>query len=139
MNTDRLMPFSIADYSRATCRTRHQAWANTLRQSEQEIDQLLTLLADLPEQTKSLQLQSQTVQYESTLNRLKNHIQHLRTDMICAGSDCNAQPGEVGCTDVRFVPQASEVTIFSGLSAEVGRIKERCQSFLGKLVGLNLI
>ncbi|WP_044129366.1 hypothetical protein [Rudanella lutea] len=139
MTTNRLMTFSDSTHPVLTCRSQHQQWASSLHQSEEEIDQLLSLLTDLPAQISFLDLQQQTVQYAAALSRLKNHIHQLQVDVVCAGAGCSAQTTDAKCPDVRFTPQPAEVPLFPSLSAEVNRMKERCQAFLGKLVGLNLI
>ncbi|AQG80603.1 hypothetical protein [Spirosoma montaniterrae] len=121
-----------------TCRAQHRAWADTLSRNEQEIDQLLDLLTTLPEAdyrtlTRSLP------DYAQALNRLKNSIGQLRTDMVCDGTGCSVPTPVLTCTDTRFVSIAATDAPVSAMAAEFGRLRDNCYALLTRLVGLNLI
>ncbi|NID10692.1 hypothetical protein [Fibrivirga algicola] len=121
-----------------TCRSQHQAWATSLEQSEDEIDQLLALLADLPSDSFR-SLNHPLVGYTQSLNRLKSRIHNLRADVVCTGTSCSSSATTVSCPDPHFVEPSTSSTIISAVSAEYDRMKERCQAFLGELMLLNLI
>ena len=121
-----------------TCRTQHQAWAISLEQSEEGIDQLLTLLADLPNDSFR-SLNHPVVGYTQSLSRLKSRIHNLRVDVVCTGSGCSTPVAATSCPDPHFVAPTSSSSIISAVYAEYDRMKDRCQSFLGELMLLNLI
>ncbi|GAB3560798.1 hypothetical protein GCM10027578_00020 [Spirosoma luteolum] len=122
------------------CHAQHQTWASTLRQSEQEIDQLLTLLADLPGPDAYHSLNHPADAYAQALGRLKNRIHDLQTDMVCTGTACTAVPAtSTRCADPHFSMPVAGNSLIGTVSAEYVRLKERCQSFLSELMGLNLI
>lgn len=121
-----------------TCRTQHKAWAVSLEQSEEEIDQLLTLLADLPSDSYR-SLNHPIVGYTQSLNRLKSRIHNLRVDVVCTGANCATPVPATACPDPHFSQPTTSGSIISAVSAEYDRMKDRCQAFLGELMLLNLI
>ena len=121
-----------------TCRNQNQAWATTLARNEQEIDQLLVLLAELPNDSDRT-LQPYTVDYAQVFDQLKVRIHRLRTDVVCSGAGCSSPTPPAACPDVRFVPPGTGNSLISSVSAEYSRAKERCDAFLSGLMMLNLI
>jgi hypothetical protein len=123
-----------------TCRTQHQAWAVSLEQSEEEIDQLLTLLADLPNDSYR-SLNHPVIGYTQSLSRLKSRIHNLRVDVVCTGTGCSTPAPATSCPDPHFSQPTTtnSTSLISAVSAEYDRMKDRCQSFLGELMLLNLI
>ena len=121
-----------------TCRTQHQAWAASLEQSEDEIDQLLTLLAELPSDSFR-SLNHHTVDYTQSLSRLKSRIHNLRVDVVCSGTSCSSPVPASSCPDPHFGVTVTSNGLIASVSAEYARMKDRCQSFLGELMWLNLI
>lgn len=121
-----------------TCRQQHAAWAETLQRSEQDIDQLLSLLADLPTDPCHLP-RRYILDYASALNQLRTTIHRLRVDIVCSGSHCGNEQPATPCPDGRFVVQAVGTNPINGLAAEYDRLRTRCQSYLDELVGLNLL
>lgn len=119
------------------CRTQHQTWAANLAQSEREIDQLLSLLAELPN-INYRSLRNRTIDYAQTLNRLKHRIHRLRIDVACQSDRCMLTSAAT-CPDPRFMLCSMGGTLISGVSTEYDRVKTQCHVFLGELMGLNLI
>lgn len=131
-------PFSQAQSRVLSCRAQHQSWAATLTQSEEGIDQLLTLLADLPGNSyRSLSEFKQI--YASALNRLKTTIHQLRTSVVCDGSGCASTPPPAMCIDARFTSPVSRNVLIDSVLVNYDQIKARCNTYLAELVGLNLI
>ena len=120
------------------CRHQHQTWATTLAGDEQEIDQLLTLLAELPSNSYR-SLQPYTVDYAQMLTRLKARMNRLRSDVICTGTGCSSPNPPAFCPDPRFVSPTTGNTLIASVSAEFSRAKERCDAFFGELMMRNLI
>ncbi len=133
-------PFRSGPYQMPlqTCRTQHQAWAANLEQSEDEIDQLLTLLAELPNDSYR-SLNHPIVGYTQSLSRLKSRIHNLRVDVVCSGTNCAVPTPTTSCPDPHFGVAVTSNSLISSVSAEYARMKDRCQSFLGELMRLNLI
>lgn len=136
-------PFSnppLGEYPSAiqTCQSQHQTWATALVRNEQEIDQLLTLLADLPNDT-CRGLHHHTVDYAQGLDQLKTRIHRLRGDVVCTGAGCPLLTPPASCPDSRFVPPGTDNLLISNVSADYSLVKDRCQSFFGELMQLNLI
>lgn len=121
-----------------SCRHQHQTWATTLAGDEQEIDQLLTLLAELPSNSYR-SLQPYTVDYAQVLNRLKVRMNRLRVDAVCTGTGCSSSTPPAACPDPRFVSPMTGNTLIASVSAEFSRAKERCDAFFCELMVLNLI
>ncbi|RYF45918.1 MAG: hypothetical protein EOO39_50495 [Cytophagaceae bacterium] len=138
MNNVTQSPLQSSTNMLQTCRTQHQAWAVSLEQSEEEIDQLLTLLADLPNDSYR-SLNHPVVGYTQSLSRLKSRIHNLRVDVVCTGTGCSAPVPAASCPDPHFSQPLTSSSIISSVSAEYARMKDRCQSFLGELMLLNLI
>ncbi|MBO0935437.1 hypothetical protein J2I47_02640 [Fibrella sp. HMF5335] len=136
-----LLPTFALDQAQSrvlSCRAQHQSWASRLSQSEAEIDQLLSLLTDLPVDTyRSLSEFSQT--YASALSRLKTNIHQLQTDVVCDGRGCASTPPPATCTDVHFTSPVSSNALISSALLSYDQIKSRCNTYLAELVGLNLI
>lgn len=109
-----------------------------LIQDEQEINQLLTLLAELPDENYR-SLQPYTVDYEQVLNRLKARINRLRVEVVCTGTGCSSPTPPASCPDPRFVPPGTGNTLISSVSAEFSRAKDRCDAFFCDLMVLNMI
>jgi len=125
-----------------TCRTQHQTWAVQLAQNEEEIDQLLTLLAELPSYDYQ-HMRNHTVDYAQTLNQLKNRIHRLQLDVLCTSHTCvpaSAKPVSSACPDGRYAtPPAQGSSLVATVSSEYDRVKSRFNAFVGELMGLNLI
>ncbi|MBO0949413.1 hypothetical protein [Fibrella forsythiae] len=138
MNNVAQSPRQLAQPALQTCRTQHQAWAVSLEQSEEEIDQLLTLLADLPSDSFR-SLNHPIVGYMQSLGRLKSRIHNLRVDVVCTGASCSTPALASACPDPHFSQPVNSSSIISAVSAEYDRMKDRCQAFLSELMLLNLI
>ena len=125
-----------------TCRAQHQSWAAQLARNEQEIDQLLTLLAELPSHNYQ-HMRSHTVTYAQTLKQIKNRIHRLRIDVLCTDQTCVQAAARVAapiCPDGRYdTPPAQGSTLIATVSSDYDRVKSRCNTFVGELMGLNLI
>lgn len=121
-----------------TCRTQNQRWATTLSESEQEIDQLLTLLAELPTPDTYRSLTAPGT-YTASLQRLKASMRQLRSEVVCAGAGCSQPTPVVPCPDLHFGLTSSANALITNASAEYNRVRDRCYAFLGELMGLNLI
>lgn len=121
-----------------TCRHQHQTWAASLAERELEIDQLLSLLADLlPEEYHSIHHHS--VDYALALSRLKNRIHQLRVDVVCTGAHCSTPTPPTVCPDPHFMPSTLGNSLMSAVAVEFGQMKDRCRAFFGELMVLNLI
>jgi hypothetical protein len=131
-------PLDLAQSRVLSCRAQHQNWANRLSQSEAEIDQLLSLLSDLPADSYSSLTEFKRA-YASALNRLKIGIHQLQTDVVCDGLGCASTPPPTTCTDVHFTSPVSSNALISSALLSYDQIKDRCNTYLAELVGLNLI
>ena len=136
--TDDLIRPPLADHSSVqACRFRHRTWAAALVQNEGEIDQLRTLLADLPNDTcRSLH---HAVDYAQGLDQLKTRVHRLRMEVVCTGTDCPLLTPPGACPDPRFVPSGTSNSLISNAFADYGLLKDQCQLFFGELMQLNLI
>lgn len=105
--------------------------------NEQEIDQLLRILADLPEHNSYRSLRHRAADYIGGLNILKSRFQRLRLDMTCE-SACVPNESQT-CREPRFGLYTRIETHFRPLTDEFSRIKDGCYQFLSGLVSLNLI
>jgi len=121
-----------------TCRGLHQTWATTLARSEDEIDQLLSLLADLPTNTGP-DPRHVILSQAQALNHLKATIHRLRLDVVCSGAACASPRPATTCPDERFTQVPTNQPLIASVSDEYNRLKYRCQNFLGELMRLNLI
>lgn len=125
-----------------TCRTQHQTWAAQLAQNELEIDQLLTLLAELPSHNYQ-HMRSYTVTYAQTLKQLKNRIHRLQLDVLCTRHTCAPAPNTPAaptCPGGQYATlPAQGSSLVATVSSEYDRVKSRCNSYVGELMGLNLI
>jgi hypothetical protein len=122
-----------------TCRTQHQHWATDLAQREADIDQMMSLLTDLPEETYR-SLNHHAPAYVQKLHQLKTNIHRLQTEVVCTGLACSSA-SVVGtiCPDPRFAQSGGVSNLITSVSAEYGQLKDRCHRFLGELMRLNLI
>jgi hypothetical protein len=130
-------PLGEASSGVQICRTQNQAWATTLVANEQEIDQLLTLLADLPNDSYR-SLYHRAVDYTGDLASLKSRFQQIRLNMVCEGIPCTSTEHQA-CREPRFGLYALIETHFRPLTDEFSRIKDSCYQFLNGLMTLNLI
>lgn len=120
------------------CRSQNQLWATTLVANEQEIDQLLTILADLPEQHSYRSLYHRAIDYTGDLACLKSRFQQMRLNMVCAGIPCASSEHQT-CRDPHFGLYTLLETHCRPLTDEFSRIKDGCYQFLNGMVSLNLI
>lgn len=119
------------------CRSQHQNWVASLGESEREIDQLLSVLAELPT-TNYRSLRHRAVEYALTLTKLKSRIHRLRIDVACQSDRCLKMDAP-RCTDPRFMICSTGGALLTGVSTEYDRVKANCQAFLSELMGLNLL
>lgn len=132
------LPLREAASGVQTCRIQNQAWATTLVANEQEIDQLLTLLADLPEQHSYRSLYHRAVEYTGDLACLKSRFQQIRLTMVCEGIPCTSTEHQA-CREPRFGLYSLIETHFRPLTDEFSRIRNGCYQLLNGMVSLNLI
>ena len=136
--TDNLVRPSLEDYSPVqTCRNRHRTWATVLVQNEGHIDQLLTLLAGVPDDVR--RSPNHAVEYTQGLDQLKTRVHRLRMEVVCTGTDCPLSTPLAPCPDPRFVPSGASNSLISTASADYSLLRDRCQLFLSNLMQLNLI
>ncbi len=122
-----------------TCRTQHQHWAVDLAQHEDDIDQIISLLADLPGETYR-SLNHRASEYVQKLHQLKAHIHRLMTEVVCSGVACSSvNVASVTCPDPHFAPLSTGNSLIASVSAEYDQIKDRCHAFFSELMRLNLI
>lgn len=122
-----------------TCRTQHQHWAAELAQRQEDIDQIISLLADLPGETYR-SLNHRVMEYVQKLHQLKAHIHRLLTEVVCSGVACSSvSVVNVTCPDPHFAPLTSANSLIESVSAEYDQIKDRCHIFFCELMRLNLI
>ena len=121
-----------------TCRNRHRTWAAVLVQNEGHIDQLLTLLANVPGDA-CRSLNHRAADYAQGLDQLKTRVHRLRTEVVCTSTNCPLSTPPAACPDPRFVSSDTDNSLISTVSAEYDLLKERCQLFFGDLMQLNLI
>jgi|GEM_PF-1900388 len=120
------------------CRSQNQAWTTAIVQYEQEIDNLLALLADLLEHPVYQNLRLRAIDYHGTLNHVKNRLQRLRLDMVCENRVCLPSERQV-CRDPRFGLQPLVESHLRALTDEFSRVKAGCYQFLSVMVTLNML
>ncbi len=121
-----------------TCRQLHQRWAGTLLASEGEVNQLLTLLADLPDPATPRSPAHLTI-LSAQLHRLKTRICQLRTEMVCSGGLCSLPQPPQPCPDAHFVARPEPTDPIADLATECSGVQNRCQTVLSELMELNMI
>ncbi|WP_080240323.1 hypothetical protein [Spirosoma rigui] len=112
------------------CQIQHQYWTAIIVRNEQEIQQLLLFLTELPEQRNPQSPNYQAKYYYSDLIRLKNIFQRLRLDMICDHSLCGSTT-PFSCRKAKaglYTNMAVDAQL-RVLDAELARIKARCTQF----------
>ncbi len=140
INTHSNLPPDAEPLLIQTCRTQHQVWATTIAADKQEIDQLLTILTDLPTPRHYRSLHHSAVDYADTLNLLKGDFQRLQGCMVCDRAACTA-PQQLLCASPRlglYTTLAVNSHLLA-LTDEFDRIRERYYQFLSFMVTLNMI
>lgn len=84
------------------CQNHHSGWTKIVTQCEQEIDQLLELLADLPQNPTYRSLCLRAGECNEALDELKCYYQRIRSTMICE-SACKI-PAQSACIERRIKP-----------------------------------
>jgi hypothetical protein len=113
-----------------SCRSQHQYWTAIIVRNEQEIDQLLLFLMDLPEQRNPRSLNYQAKYYYSDLVRIKKVFQCLRLDLICEQSACGTA-SSAPCRKYQsglYTSMAVDSQL-RALADELVQIKARCSQF----------
>ena len=120
------------------CRTENQRLETILTGYEQEIDQLMILLADVLDQYNYHSLRQRALTYQIDLKHLKIRLDRLRMDLICASGQCGSNPSAV-CKEHRLGFYQSIKPQLTTLSDEFTSTKDGCYQFLSVLVQLNLM
>lgn len=122
-----------------SCHQDHQHWQQIIRQQEEEINQLRSLLHDVMEQHNYRSLQYDAVDYDQALNHLQSDIKQLRQTMICEGNECLHQARTKSCTDSRFGISATIERHATSVINDFTRVKDGCLQFLSGMMSLNLL
>ncbi|WP_338874656.1 hypothetical protein WBJ53_03455 [Spirosoma sp. SC4-14] len=120
------------------CRSQNQVWTTAIVQYEQEIDNLLALLADLLEHPTYQNLRLRAIDYYGTLNQVKSRFQRLRLDMVCENRVCMPSDQQV-CREPRFGLYTLVDSHLRALADEFSRVKAGCYQFLSVMVTLNML
>lgn len=130
---------SINSLSTTACHQDHQHWQYIIRQQEEEIRQLRTLLLEVMEQYNCRSLRHDAVDYYRDLNHLQTKLNRLHRDMICESVACPADIQNRECTNTRFGISATIERHTTALVNEFSRIKDGCLQFLSGMMSLNLL
>ncbi|MVM38568.1 hypothetical protein GO730_15075 [Spirosoma sp. HMF3257] len=122
-----------------TCHQDHQHWQQIIRQQEEEIRQLRSLLLEIMNQYNCRSLRHDAVDYYRDLNHLQSKLDRLNRDMICEGVDCPADTHQPACTNTRFGLSATIERHATMLVSEFSRIKDGCLQFLSGMMSLNML
>ncbi|GAB4039336.1 hypothetical protein [Spirosoma jeollabukense] len=131
-----LFPLPITTTS---CHEEHQHWQQIIRQQEEEIQQLRTLLLDVMDQYNCRSLRHDAIDYYQDLNQLQTKLDRLHRDLICNGVDCSPAKQELACDNVHFGLSATIERHTTLLISEFSRIKDGCLQFLSGMMSLNLL
>jgi len=132
---------SVNSFSLSTtaCHQDHQHWQHIIREQEEEIRQLRTLLLEVMEQYNCRSLRHDAVDYYRDLNHLQTKLNRLHRDMICEGADCPIDTQKQDCSNNRFGISATIERHATALVGEFSRIKDGCLQFLSGMMSLNLL
>ncbi|MFD2933481.1 hypothetical protein [Spirosoma flavum] len=130
---------SIMPLTTASCHQENQHWQLIIRQQEEEIRQLQTLLLDVMKQYNCHSLRHDAVDYCRDLNELQTKLNRLHRDLICESVDCMPATGKTSCSDARFALSVTLERHATALIGEFSRIKDGCLQFLSGMMSLNLL
>lgn len=122
-----------------SCHQEHQHWQQIIRQQEEEIQQLRTLLLDVMDQYNCRSLRHDAIDYYQDLNQLQTKLDRLHRDLICNGVDCSPAIQELACGNAHFGLSATIERHTTLLISEFSRIKDGCLQFLSGMMSLNLL
>ena len=123
----------------ASCQHEHQHWQQIIRQQEEEIRQLRTLLLEVMNLYNCRSLRHDAIDYYHDLNHLQTKLDRLILDMICEGIDCPIDSHQPACTNTHFGLSATIERHGTALVSEFSRIKDGCLQFLSGMMSLNLL
>ena len=123
----------------AACQQEQQHWQQIIRQQEEEIRQLRSLLLEVMSQDTCRSLCHDAVDYCRDLNQLQTKLDRLTHDLICDGADCSSSRKTLACTDARFSLSATIERHATALVGEFSRINEGCRQLLSSLMSLNVL
>lgn len=122
-----------------TCHAQHKLLKGVIRQQEEEIVQLRSLLLEVMEQYNCRSLRHDAIDYYRDLNQLQTKLNRLQRDMICDSIHCPGTQGKSTCSDDRFDLSATIDRHSKALMREFLRIKDGYLQFLNGMMSLNLI
>lgn len=122
-----------------TCQAQHKLLKGLIRQQEEEIAQLRSLLLHIMEQYNCRSLRHDAIDYYRDLNQLQTKLNRLQRDVICESPHCPVTQGKTTCSDTRFDLSATIDRHSKTLMSDFSRIKDGCLQFLNGMMSLNLI
>ncbi|GAB3882902.1 hypothetical protein [Spirosoma agri] len=122
-----------------SCHQAYQHWQQIIRQQEEEIGHLRTLLLDVMNLYNCRSLRHDVLDYYQDLNQLQLKINRLHHDLLCEGVDCAVINVEKACVNSRFGLSATLERHTNALVGEFSRIKGGCLQFLSGMMSLNLL
>lgn len=123
----------------ASCQHEHQHWQQIIRQQEDEIRQLRSLLLEVMNLYNCRSLRHDAIDYYRDLNHLQTKLDRLNRDMICEGIDCPIEAQKPICANTHFGLSATIERHATVLFSEFSRIKDGCLQFLSGMMSLNLL
>ncbi|GAB3720937.1 hypothetical protein [Spirosoma lituiforme] len=132
------MPFRQPSTTVA-CQQEQQHWQQIIRQQEEEIRQLRSLLLEVMRHDTCRSLCHDAVDYCRDLNQLQTKLDRLNRDLLCNGAVCSSSQRMLMCTDARFSLAATIERHATALVGEFSRINDGCRQFLACLMSLNLL
>lgn len=123
----------------AACQHEHQYWQQIIRQQEEEIRQLRTLLLEVMNLYNCRSLRHDAIDYYRDLNHLQTKLDRLNRDMICEGIECPVEAQQPVCANTHFGLSATIGRHATILVGEFSRIKDGCLQFLSGMMSLNLL
>ncbi|QMW00881.1 hypothetical protein [Spirosoma foliorum] len=139
MNSNEVnQPLSLSEKT-ASCQHEHQHWQQIIRQQEEEIRNLRSLLLDVMNLYNCRSLRHDAVDYYRDLNQLQTKLTRLNRDLICEGVECQVVLNQPTCTNTHFGLSATIERHATVLANEFSRIKDGCLQFLSGMMSLNLL
>lgn len=123
----------------AGCHQDNQHWKQIIREQEEEILQLRSLLHDVMDQHNCRSLRYDAVDYYRALNHIQGDINQLRRTIICESNECLYHSKNTSCKDTRYGLSATLERHATNVINEFTRVKDGCLQFLSGMMSLNLL
>lgn len=120
----------------ARCQSANQSWMAAFAHYQEEIDYLLSQIADLRNGSAYRSLFHSPEQYHRDLIRLRSQMQQVRVKNLCEHLNCTSAQSSP-CINARFGLYA--VVPWSTLTDEFARLQSGCRQLFTNLLSLNLL